>query len=95
MIRYDIESSAQYEQSLGVKGDYYFCTGAVRTLDPGTQQRVVDSLIRAVNLYGATIGSHNGGYPNPVDHGCQPVRLLALGAGYLARPHQRLPRAVQ
>jgi hypothetical protein len=52
-----------YEASIGVKGDYYFCTGALRTFS-GNQQAYIDSVRRAVELYGATIGSHNGGYPN-------------------------------
>ncbi len=60
-----IESSAQYEQSVGAKGDYYFCTGILRTLPTEAEkQPYIDSIRRAVSLYGATIGSHNGGYPN-------------------------------
>jgi len=58
-----VESSAQYEQSVGAKGDYYFCTGILRTLDPVAQQPYILSLRKAVTNYGATIGSHNGGYP--------------------------------
>ena len=58
-----IESSAQYEQSIGAKGDYYFCTGVLRTYT-GDKQPYIDSIRRAVSNYGATIGSHNGGYPN-------------------------------
>ena len=58
-----IESSAQYEQSVGAKGDYYFCTGILREFT-GDKQPYIDSIRRAVTLYGATIGSHNGGYPN-------------------------------
>ena len=76
MIRHDfenelkliqsIEASAQIEHSLGVKGDYYFCTGALResSYDITT---TVNSLRRAISDYGATIGSHNGGLPNPVN----------------------------
>ena len=67
-----IESSAQYEQSIGVTGDYYFCTGILREYT-GDKQPYIDSIRRAVTLYGATIGSHNGGYPNigttPPDNG--------------------------
>jgi hypothetical protein len=61
----DIENSAKYEQSIGVKGDYYFCTGILRTLKSDARQPVIDSLRRAVADYAATIGPHNGGYPNP------------------------------
>jgi hypothetical protein len=66
-----IEASAQYEDSVGAKGDYYFCTGTVRIGSEDTQlsdlekQEVIESLQRAVDLYGATIASHNGGLPNP------------------------------
>ncbi|HUL00881.1 MAG TPA: cadherin-like domain-containing protein, partial [Nitrospirota bacterium] len=61
-----IESSAQFEQSNGAKGEYYFCTGALRA-DMGGDPATVASLQRAVSNYGATIGSHNGGLPNPVN----------------------------
>src|SRR5208282_594749 len=60
----DLESSASWESGHGVKGDYYFCTGTLRvemTNDPA----VIDSLRQAVTLYGATIGPHNGGLPDP------------------------------
>jgi hypothetical protein len=66
-----IEVSAQYDQSVGAKGDYYFCTGVVR---PGSEDHqlteaqkleYIAMIQRAVSLYGATIGSHNGGLPNP------------------------------
>src|SRR6185437_6131162 len=59
-----IEASAQFEASLGVKGDYFFCTGTLRqemTNSPAT----IASLQRAVTNYGATIGPHNGGLKNP------------------------------
>ena len=60
-----IESSAQYERSVGAKGDYYFCTGILRTLTTDAEkQPYIDSMKRAVSLDGATIGSHNGGLPN-------------------------------
>ena len=60
----NIEESAQEEHSVGAKGDYYFCTGALREQieDP---QPVIDGLRQAVSLYGATIGPHNGGLKNP------------------------------
>jgi hypothetical protein len=61
----DIENSARYEQSIGVKGDYYFCTGILRTMKASERQLIIDSLRRAVADYHATIGPHNGGYPNP------------------------------
>jgi uncharacterized repeat protein (TIGR01451 family) len=66
-----IEASAQAEAELGAKGDYYFCTGVVRIgsedhqLTDPQKQAAIQSLQRAVSLYGATIGSHNGGLPNP------------------------------
>ncbi|MBN1373651.1 MAG: DUF2341 domain-containing protein [Anaerolineaceae bacterium] len=66
-----IESSAAYEASLGVKGDYYFTTGVLRAgsedpqLSEAEKAATVQSIQRAVSLYGATIGSHNGGLPNP------------------------------
>ncbi|CAH2031347.1 Ig-like domain-containing protein [Trichlorobacter ammonificans] len=61
-----IESSAQFEKSLGAKGDYYFCTGTLRD-EMGADAAVVASLRSAVSNYGATIGSHNGGLKNPVN----------------------------
>jgi len=60
-----IQTSAQFDHSLGVKGDYYFCTGALRA-DMGGNAAVIASLQDAVSSYGATIGSHNGGLKNPV-----------------------------
>ena len=68
-----IETSAQYEHSVGAKGDYYFTTGVVRigsadTRLSNTQKtQLITSLQRAVSAYGATIGSHNGGLKNPVN----------------------------
>ena len=59
-----IESSAAFENSLGVKGDYYFCTGTLREEMPD-KDTVVPTLRSAVTNYGATIGSHNGGLKNP------------------------------
>ena len=62
----DIENSARYEASIGVKGDYYFTTGILRTMQAKDRQPFIDSLRRAVTEYHATIGPHNGGYPNPL-----------------------------
>jgi hypothetical protein len=67
----NILPSAQYEKSLGVKGDYYFTTGTLRAGSPDNQlseankTRVINELRQAVSQYGATIGSHNGGLANP------------------------------
>ena len=81
IIRHDFEqdpgkiqsigASAHYESWLGVRGDYYFCTGMLR---PGTgdlaftnpqRSSIVSSLRQAVQFDRATIGSHNGGLPTP------------------------------
>jgi hypothetical protein len=60
-----IEGSAQYENSVGARGDYYFCTGAMRDYYNATDRAAaIASLQRAISLYGATIGSHNGGLSN-------------------------------
>jgi len=59
-----IQASAQYEFSQGVKGDYYFCTGTLRE-EMANNPAVIAGLSNAVVLYQATIGSHNGGLPNP------------------------------
>ncbi len=60
-----IEASAQYEHSMGAKGDYYFCTGALRNnYSASDRSNEVASLQRAIAQYGATIGSHNGGLSN-------------------------------
>ncbi|MCB0055703.1 MAG: hypothetical protein KDE45_01710, partial [Caldilineaceae bacterium] len=74
-----IEANAQQEALKGVKGEYYFTTGTVRLGSPDTQlteaqkQATIESLRRAVSLYGATIGSHNGGLANPVNPGLAPT----------------------
>jgi len=60
-----IESSAQHESSVGAKGDYYFCTGTLREEMGSEASSAVAGMRRAVSLYGATIGSHNGGLKNP------------------------------
>jgi hypothetical protein len=62
-----IESFAQFENSLGAKGDYYFCTGTLRDEMSATYDTnaVIASFRRAISNYGATIGPHNGGLPNP------------------------------
>jgi VCBS repeat-containing protein len=67
----NIESSTHFEKSVGMKGDYYFTTGAIRSGSEDhqlTEQQKLDAqeaLRRAVASDGATIGSHNGGLPNP------------------------------
>ena len=60
----EIESSAQFENSLGALGEYYFCTGTLR-VEMGNSPSVIAGLQQAATLYGATIGSHNGGLPDP------------------------------
>src|SRR5208282_5036760 len=76
MIRHDLENytnemarvaaSAQAEFLAGARGDYYPCTGVIRVGTTGTyQQQIIGNLRQAVTNYGATIGSHNGGLPNP------------------------------
>ena len=73
-----IEASAQAESAVGAKGDYYFTTGTVRAGSADTQlsgsqkTQVIASLKRAVSLYGATIGSHNGGLKNPANSSLSP-----------------------
>jgi hypothetical protein len=73
-----IEASAQAENAVGAKGDYYFTTGTVRVGSEDTQlsssqkTEVIASLKRAVSLYGATIGSHNGGLRNPSNTSLSP-----------------------
>jgi hypothetical protein len=63
----NIESFAQFENSLGAKGDYYFCTGTLRDEMSGAYDTnaVIASFRRAISNYSATIGPHNGGLPNP------------------------------
>ena len=83
MVRHDFENylyrgqaildSAMYEQSLGMKGDYYFTTGTLRISSTNPDTRMsdadkredIDDLRLAVSTYGATVGSHNGGLPHP------------------------------
>jgi hypothetical protein len=62
-----IESFAQFENSLGAKGDYYFCTGTLRDEMSGIYDTnaVIASFRRAISNYSATIGPHNGGLRNP------------------------------
>jgi hypothetical protein len=61
-----IAASALAEYSLGVKGDYYFCTGTLRSEMTGSvQAAAITGLQNAVQFFGATIGSHNGGLINP------------------------------
>jgi len=60
-----IKTSAAFESSLGVTGDYYFCTGALRTYTGGDKAAIISNLRDAVLMYRSTIGSHNGGLKNP------------------------------
>jgi hypothetical protein len=74
MARHDLENSvveianvsgsAQYEVAYGAKGDYYFCTGAITNEGVDTAS-IISGLVQAAGSYGATIGPHNGGLPNP------------------------------
>ncbi len=59
-----IELSSQTEHTYGAKGEYYFCTGWLRD-EMADSPTIVANLRNAVSLYGATIGSHNGGLRNP------------------------------
>ncbi len=59
-----IESSAQFDNSQGALGEYYFCTGTLR-VEMADSPSVVTSLQQAATQYGAIIGSHNGGLVNP------------------------------
>jgi len=61
----DLEYSAKYEESIGVKGDYWFSTGILRTMKESEKKPIIDSLRRAIATYHATIRPHNGGYPIP------------------------------
>ncbi len=59
------ETSAQFEKSVGAYGEYYFCTGVLRdNYTVSARSNEVASLQRAMSLYGAKIGSHNGGLKN-------------------------------
>jgi hypothetical protein len=62
-----IEASAQVEFTNGAKGDYFFCTGALRDDASPTYNTnsIVAGMRRATTNYGATIGPHNGGLKNP------------------------------
>ena len=78
MFRHDLENyddeiahildSAEFEYTNGVKGDYYFCTGALRVDMPTNgydTNLVIGDMQQAVTNFGATIGPHNGGLENP------------------------------
>ncbi len=78
MVRHDLENysdeisninfSAQFEAAHGAKGDYYFCAGTLRVDMPANgypTNSVIANLRSAVANFGATIGPHNGGLPNP------------------------------
>jgi hypothetical protein len=81
-----VEDSAKFEQSLGAKGDYYFCTGLIQvgtgdhTLTNAQKRADVKGLQTAVAEYGATIGSHNGCLPWPGSH---PVFAFLQRLGFL------------
>ncbi len=74
MVRHDFEdyqgdissiaASAQFENSLGALGEYYFCTGTLR-VEMANSPSVIAGLQQAATQYGATIGAHNGGLQNP------------------------------
>ena len=74
MVRHDFEdyqgdissiaASAQFENSLGALGEYYFCTGTLR-VEMADSPSVIAGLQQAATQYGATIGAHNGGLQNP------------------------------
>jgi hypothetical protein len=77
MVRHDLEdysdeianirASAIAENSVGAKGDYFFCTGTLRVdMAAGYSTNTVITNIRdAMINYGATVSSHNGGLRNP------------------------------
>jgi hypothetical protein len=77
MVRHDFENftneianipnSALFEYTHGAWGDYYFCTGTVRS--NANQAAMTNGLRQAVTDYHATIGPHNGGLRNPYDCG--------------------------
>jgi hypothetical protein len=62
-----IGASASFENSLGAKGDYYFCTGTLRSEMTGTFQSGAIAGLQSAVTIGATIGSYNGGFQNPVN----------------------------
>jgi hypothetical protein len=73
MVRHDLENfwdeisnivgSAYIEFTNGAKGDYYFCTSEI--VDKPNYADMITGMQQAVSTYGATIGPHNGGLPNP------------------------------
>jgi hypothetical protein len=63
-----VEASSQVEFNAGVRGDYYFTTGTLRSdMGPAgyNTNLVIESMKRAITNYGATLANHNGGLPNP------------------------------
>jgi hypothetical protein len=62
-----IEASAQVEFTNGVKGDYFFCTGTLRSdMSAGYDTNaVIAGMRRAISNYNASIAPHNGGLRNP------------------------------
>ncbi len=82
MVRHDLENyddlvngiaaSAGAEYTNGAKGDYYFTTGTLREDMAGlgyNTNTVIGNLRSAMTNFGATIGPHNGGLPNPNTNG--------------------------
>jgi hypothetical protein len=79
MVRHDLENYAaeianverfaEFENSLGAKGSYYFCTGTLREdMDANYDTNaVIESLRRAMSNYNCIVGPHNGGLPNPAN----------------------------
>ncbi len=62
-----INDSALFEKSNGVKGDYCFNTGTIRSVMTGSNQsNAIAGLQSAVTNNQASIGSCNGGLQNPV-----------------------------
>jgi hypothetical protein len=61
---------AQFEQSLGARGDYYFCTGTLRVEMAASYNTntVIAAMRLAISNYNATIGPHNGGLRNPYNN---------------------------
>ena len=63
----DVTNSVTLEAAVGVKADYYFCTGTLRQDMSSTYNTnaVVNGLRFDATNYGATFGPHNGGLKNP------------------------------
>ncbi|MEP7112360.1 MAG: Ig-like domain-containing protein [Ilumatobacteraceae bacterium] len=73
-----IPSAAAFEASVGMKGDYYFTTGILRLgseypVSDQEKAAAIDGIRYAASHYGTTIGSHNGGLPNPAGSPTDPA----------------------